>query len=451
MSSSKYYVNAKINELRTKSYAYGQLAGRINSFAENARRIDKQVANLIAYEKARFQKSTGLGAHGPVAIFIEWLVGLKNKCPILEFIGNGNAYLMTFVKNIKDEIRHWYEFEGGKEILGIVGAVVAAVIAVALFIVTLPASGFLAICAAIGAAISVINAIYNIYSSAKSYEAARNGDPAWAKIYADEDKLSDGLRRHNFGSKELNGLSMVGATVLDGTELFCNAVGIVGTIKSIIKSPFKFNFLNNYFDENLGLRSYMKTPKWTFNKDLNKYVMVTDKAGNVKTTYTFKSIARGMKAYIKDAAIDAKTDVGIRTKLNESLKLDFNDWKNSYSLTGIKDTIRYNISHSGYKEVFQKGTSWENRMQGIKNLKNTVSSVREGVGSVIDISQDIYNVASGNEPEKSMKNISNTIKDIALKDTLYSKLEGLEEKCSKTVSKGKVIVGKSFYYNNAYV
>lgn len=48
LSSAKYYVNAKINELQAKKTAYENFAKGVTSLITNAKRIDKEVANAIS-------------------------------------------------------------------------------------------------------------------------------------------------------------------------------------------------------------------------------------------------------------------------------------------------------------------------------------------------------------------------------------------------------------------
>lgn len=424
LTSSKYYVDAKINKLRSKSYAYGALANRINNFAENARKIDKQVARIIAYEKTRFQNTTGLGAKGPAAGFIEWLVGLKNKCPILEYIGNINSRLSTYIKSIKDEIRHWYEFEGGKEWLAYGRAIVGAVVALALFIVTLPASGFIAICAAIGAAIAAINAIYNVYSSVKSYEAARNGDPAWAKIYGDEDKLTDFFRRHNFGSKRLNQVMDVVSFGIDGAELFTGVVSIGAGIKKLADKPFKLKCLNKYFDSKNGLLSYMKTDKTILKisrDSKGKYVGIIKKT----QVFTKAKVTNTLKAYVANSPIDTKSSEGLRTMLNNNFKSDVRKF---FTPSGFKEAIK----PEKVEFIFEKGADWMDRREGIKNVANIV-------GDVNTVAEKVH-VIEGNTDVKDLAEF------VGKKNPEFK----IAMKIGDSFSDGKKFLDNSLKYHCAY-
>lgn len=142
LSSAKYYVNAKINELQAKKTAYENFAKGVTSLITNAKRIDKEVANAISNNKDKFLKSNPhLKIDDWKANLINWLVDLKNSCPLFELIGDGLAYIGTAITSALDNIKYWYKCEGGKEILAFVAAIGGAIIAVALFVATLPISG----------------------------------------------------------------------------------------------------------------------------------------------------------------------------------------------------------------------------------------------------------------------------------------------------------------------
>ena len=476
LSSAKYYVNAKINELQAKKTAYENFAKGVTSLITNAKRIDKEVANAISNNKDKFLKSNPhLKIDDWKANLINWLVDLKNSCPLFELIGDGLAYIGTAITSALDNIKYWYKCEGGKEILAFVAAIGGAIIAVALFVATLPISGiaatFFTVCAAIGAGITAINAFYNVYSSYKSMQSAKSGDPAWAKIYGDENKVTDWLRRENFNNGLLNRLSYGAASVIDGVELFCDVVNIVNLVKEF---KFKFDFLQNFFDKNTGLLSYMKTAKWTDALQYDDFgnitgmtkVMKVNEYGVVETRYTLKSVFNGLKAYVMNKPIDTHTEKGIRTLLNQNFKTDFKmfikstfsvtawkdtfkynvtdggrisftEWKNSFSLTAMKDTIKYNMKYSSLKGMFSDGVAWENRKDFIKTTAN-------GFKSIIGVSQKIESIVVG---EYSIsEDINGKLEE---KKTGFSDLTTIKGKIEKLVTKTQGTYKNTYIYKSA--
>lgn len=467
LSSAKYYVNAKINELQAKKTAYENFAKGVTSLITNAKRIDKEVANAISNNKDKFLKSNPhLKIDDWKANLINWLVDLKNSCPLFELIGDGLAYIGTAITSALDNIKYWYKCEGGKEILAFVAAIGGVIIYVALFVATLPASGFFAICAAIGAAITAINALTNVATSFASMIAAKSGDPAWAKIYGDENKFTDWLRNTNFNNGLLNRSSYVDAALIDGVELFCDVVNIVNLVKNF---KFKFDFLQNFFDKNTGLLSYMKTAEWTYALQYDEFgnitcatkVMKVNENGVVETRYTLKSVFNGLKAYVMNKPIDTHTEKGIRTLLNQNFKKDFKmffkstfsitawkdtfkynvtdggrisftEWKNSFGFTEMKDTIRFNIKNNSLKGAFAKDIPWEVR-------KDCISTSANDIDSIINKAQKIESMVVGKY------SISEDIKGM-----LQKKITGFSDS-TKIIDKTREVINKAQdNYKNTY-
>lgn len=428
-SDAKYYVKAKITALRSKQSSYSGLSTQITTFIENAKRVDQEVEKMIANNQEKFlSKNEHLRIDDWKASILNWLVDLKNSCPLFEVIGNALRDIGSAMSDMFANIKYWYKCEGGKEIIGFVLAIGGAIVAVLLFIASFPASGFFAICAMIGAAITAVNAIWNVVTSYSAMTSARNGDPAWAKIYSKRDKLTDSIRAHNFGNGTLNRLSYGVATFIDFGELFCDIVNIihaVGQIKS------KLSFIQNYFDKNNGgLFTYFKEAKYTEVLDYDswgnpcgkKWTLKVNEYGIVETRFTPKSIWRGIKAFVMDSPIDCNSDTGIRTLLNRNFKLDFKDWKNSFSIQGLKDTFRYNVTdggrisfsewkssfsftgmvdtirynfkYSSTKGMFTAGIDWKYRKDMIKTTANGIKSATNITKKIASIIEGSYNIKS---------------------------------------------------------
>lgn len=469
-SSAGYYVSAKINQLNAKRDSYNRLSAGVNSLVENAKRIDQQVADAISRNKEDFlEKNEHLRIEGWKADILNWLVDLKNSCPLFDMIGNAIRDIGDSISGLLDNIKYWYKCEGGKEICDFVWAIGGVIVAVALFIASFPISGFITACAMIGAAIGVLNAVMNLVNSARSIAAAKNDDPAWAKIYGDQDKFTDWLRQTNFKDGGWNRFSYGAATLIDGVELFCDAVNIVDMMKNF-KS--KFSFIQNYFDKNTGLLSYCKTPKWTDATDglgnviEGKKVMKANKYGIVETKFTPKSIWNGIKAYVMDKPIDCHSDKGIRTVLNHNFKVDVKDWTKSvfnkqgfkdtfkYKVTDggrisfgewkktlttgtLKDTIRYNLKNNSFKGVIADGVKWEHR-------KDYIKSSAKSMETAIKIGQKVESFAFG---EYDMaKDIEDTLKD---KGKKFFDSAKIMDKIGKVWKNGEKMVNNTYVYKHA--
>ena len=319
-ADAKYYVKAKVRKLQEKQVAYENLSSQIVTFSDKARRIDDEVARMLTRNQENFlKKNEHLRVDEWKAKLLNFLVDLKNKFPVLEMIGNVIRMTMTELSSMWDNIQYWYQCQGGKEILSFVGAIALAIVSVLIFVASLPASGFFAICAAIGAAIGVLNAVTNLVTSFVSMLHALNGDPGWAKVYGDMDNLTDWLRKTNFKNGTLNRLSNGLAFVIDAVELFTAVVGFVEFGKKLITKLRKPNFITNFFSSKTGLWSYCKENVYHEVLDYDefgniigtKWVLKADAYGYVETKFTPKSIWNGMKAFVLDKPVSTSNGQGI--------------------------------------------------------------------------------------------------------------------------------------------
>lgn len=392
-SNANYYVSKKVGELRSKSNSYSSYSKKCSQLSQTAKRIDENVAQSIASNHRTFlSKHENLKISELKATLISWLVDLKNKCPLVELLSSIHDMLETELAGLVDSIRYWYNCEGGKQVVDFIKAIGGAIIALLLFIASFPASGFFAIIAAIGAGIALLNAVTNIYTS---YKAMKEDDPAWAKIYGDQNKLSDVLRESNFNNGFLNKVTNWSASALDAAELFCDVVNIAHTIGTIAS---KFGFIKNFFSKDIGLLSYMKEARW----GTDGKMMVGDN-GLVKTRFTARSIWSGIKAYVMNSPIDTHSEQGIRTILHNNFVADFKDfkgtltiqaikdtfrynvtkgnaitmqdWKNSMKPGTIADTVRYNFKYNSFRGLMENGEKWNNAKTYIKNIGSTGKSV----------------------------------------------------------------------------
>ena len=392
IESAKYYVNAKISELNRKKEAYQSFAKSVNNLMETAKRVDKEVAVAIADNQERFLKNNDhLRISEWKAKMLNWLVDIKNTCPIFEMIGNKAYDKQTNLSGLSDYIKHWYKCEGGKETLAIVGAVLLALAAIAAAIAAWPAAVLgsiatvfvkaIAIAKFIGATITAINAVVNIATSIASRHNAKYGDPAWAKIYGDQDKASDYLRQTNFKGKDKNKFATGLANTLDGLQLIGDMASGYDAIKTF---EFKPKSLKNFFDKETGLLSYMKTKKFKYEILYgengypvgSKKIFIKDEYGEDAFMYTPSSIFKGFKNFISNKPIDG--EIGIRSALTSNFKNDFkgglkklytpSEWKKAID-TSIKDTKK------DIDIIFEKGKKFGLKKEAFKNTGEKIQSV----------------------------------------------------------------------------
>lgn len=247
LSDAKYYINTKKQDLLDKKNEFETFAKKVNTLREYAKTVDQEVADAIVNEKQDFLKR-----HTDINVsecaFIDFLIDLGEKCPALEFLAdiaidvyNDITWVYDKACELDATIKYWYYCEGGREALDLIGRYVKVGITVALLICAcITGAGAIAI---LGAALAVINATVDYFYTSYAYEAAKKGDPTYAKIYSDVDTFS-GWMRH---LKSKNGLVNSGLDLLadayDGVEAFC----AIYSLASFASSLVDFAHLNTMF------------------------------------------------------------------------------------------------------------------------------------------------------------------------------------------------------------
>ena len=239
LQSASDSVRDKVNALKQKSDAFYHYAEQITNLLETAERIDQEVADAITAQREYFlDHHKSLRLDDWKAKLLGLLVDLKNSIPLLGTIADLLEGLNTVIESLGDSIRHWYECEGGKYVIGEIAAVAEACLAVAIFAATFPISTFTGFCLAVGLGIAALNSCVNVKTSYKAAEAAMDGNPALAEIYGKQDTLSDVLRQKNYGNGTMNNLSNFTAGALDVTETVCIIVGMAGQIVNLFKKSY---------------------------------------------------------------------------------------------------------------------------------------------------------------------------------------------------------------------
>ena len=340
LADARYFVKQKVAALKRKHDSYISFSSQVAALATTAKRVDGQVAKMLMNSQEKFLSShKHLRIDSWKAAIFNWLTDLKNACPLFALIADAIDHAASQMNSLCQSIKHWYKCEGGKELVDFVLAIGGAILAVAIFVISLPASGFFAICAAIAAGITALNALNNVATQYLALHAAKNGDPAWARVYGKLDNASESLRFMNTNSRLGNWLTNGFAGVLDAVHTFCAVVGVVNLAANIAG---KLGPIRNYFSQKGGLFSYMKEAKW----DPKTHKMIVED-GIVKTRFTPRSIWNGTKAFVLDKLIHAYEAGGLRTVLNKNFVTDWNTAAKTFSISGLKDTFRYYRENKG--------------------------------------------------------------------------------------------------------
>lgn len=295
LSDAKSKIGSKISDLRSASSKYGNYANDLGELKEECQNTDKAVKSRIATLTASFKKANGI----------------RNS-----HIENGLYYLGTSIGNssvggrwvndkidkskagltyIKDKLKVWYNYEGGKELIkGILTVVLDVVIAVASVIAVIASGGALVIIATcVAAAIAAFNAGVNLGNEINAYKERQNGDPAMGKRYSAEDTIQDTLRKETDDSF-WHGV----ATAVDGVLVVCTLIQLGDGLKNLVKKGFKWATNNPSELNDIEIKDI-------FSKEFFKGIGSKLKNG---VSDIYKAAKSGDWTYFKSGAVDFLTD-----------------------------------------------------------------------------------------------------------------------------------------------
>lgn len=367
-------VRQKINELTQKAERCGNLAVQVSDLSELASTIDEEVATLL--EKCNddfFNRHESLKVSELEETIIGWLVELKNKIPILEDLSNFVGSINETVSHAKDEVKHWYYCEGGREVVELAVSIVFVVLAIVAFIAAFPASGFWAICEVIGSSLGLLNACTDVITQGQALYSSVNDNPAWARVYARQDNASDVLRATNYGSASLNQFSNMAAFGLDTVDKFCMAVDFAKQGLDYSKEFGKYADGKCYFVANpddynpSDLKCEIKGEYKNFTVDVPAGEMAIHmddmvESGNKYSAFGEMSDVDGEKylEFLEHGSKEGFSDVNELGKVDEFLNVNKRSQNEALELTdSIENNIRFTSEEINKlkKTVISKGQS----------------------------------------------------------------------------------------------
>ena len=240
LNSADYYVNSKIKQLKAHESNSRDLSAKSNILLETAKRVDADVEQMIQANQTDFFQRNPELKPSDWALKMAAVWGDIKNIPLLGWFAQAWENTASAFVVLAHEIRHWYKCEGGKELIASIISVALVVVAIVILVCAIFFTGgaILAVIAGVAGIISATiglgDAVTNMCTSFEAYSEARAGNPAMAKIYSGQDKMSDVLRETNFHDKEKNRASFALATGIEVTDSVCSIITIAyGGYKSI--------------------------------------------------------------------------------------------------------------------------------------------------------------------------------------------------------------------------
>lgn len=255
LSTAKNKVSYKIHLLNNAERDYETYASDLSDLRDECKDVDKSVKSRISSLTASFKEAHGIRNSKVENAISYFFTGVGNETAFGRWLGSKKDDFDSKKQYLKDSIKEWYNYEGGKElikgflnmVLDVAIAVTAAIAAVATFLAGALTGGAILVLAAalIGSAIALQDAWADWQNEKAAYRARQNDDPATGKRRSDINSYSDYLRSSfMFGSDgetyHYNEYYNQLATGLEITSIACTVIQVGSGLSKLLKNGFKW-------------------------------------------------------------------------------------------------------------------------------------------------------------------------------------------------------------------
>lgn len=352
---AKASTKAKISELEHTSSAYTTYSQDLKDLKDKCVKTDKAVKSRVSQLTATFKKNHGIKNSKVLNVINYCLTSIKNSTCVGRWINNTVDKVESLKEYIGQQIKVWWKYEGGKELVqGIALSaldVVFAACAVALAVIALLSGGAIIVfvAAIVGAAIMIANARMNYINEFRAYNATHNNnDPALGARRSAENTVQDTIRRE-LDSKFWHNV----ATGIDVVNFVSTMISVIDGAVNLFKNGFKWATGSTKALNELKVKDILS--KSGLREYFNGIKRYTNNA-NIKTS--FSNIKNAIK--LKDWNFFKKGAVGFGTDFFNNLKDRFGNWG---SLEKSFKSLR-NIS-SGLKSVVSNGLDFGDILKNI--------------------------------------------------------------------------------------
>lgn len=391
LSVAKSKANLKINELRNEQDKYETYAKELLDLRQECKDVDSKVRKRVSSLTAQFKESHGI-KNNVVVNYISYVITSRvNK-------NSGGRWLNSTVDKVsketdylKDTIKEWYNYEGGKELIkGVVVGVLEIALAVCAIVgVILSGTWTLgAIAALIGGCIALANGVSNVVNEAMAYWATNGGDPATGRRRSDIDTLTAWIRKDcdsklahaiAFGIDVVNLVCIVTKLTTDGIKIIKNGsawIKSMGGFKGML-SNIKTGFKDVW--------ATIKSGNWTDILEFGK-AFLKDIGGEIKGHFTFENFDgfKNVMGLTKDIFKDGVLMASLKNLLLSSIDIDIKDANGKIKETSITDLIDF--GEDIYKKIFKSPVFTDD---SIKVDLTKFDFDFSGIGEKLDVKTDV--------------------------------------------------------------
>lgn len=242
--SARNNASSKMSALRTQASRYSTYADNLIDLRDECKRVDKAVRSKVSSLTATFKETHGIRNSKVENAISYFFTSIGNSSGFGRWLGDKADLFKAGTNYLKDSIKEWYNYEGGKELIK--GALVA-ILEIAIAVCTLIAGG--GILAMIAAAIALANGVVNLINEFRAYNAAQNNDPATARRLSNENSMQDFLRDGDITDETGGGFlgvnnhvktSRMVAAGIDVVNLVCVVGSIIQSCGKLLKNGYKW-------------------------------------------------------------------------------------------------------------------------------------------------------------------------------------------------------------------
>lgn len=336
LSVAKSKINGKITELRDEADKYESYSKDLLDLRDECKEVDKKVKNRVSNLTAQFKENHGIKNNVVVNYISYVLTARGNSTAVGRWVNDRHDENRKNAKYLKDSIKEWYNYDGGKELIkGVVIGVleialaVVAIVGAVVTIVGAIVSGTWAIgaiFALIGGCIALANGVSNLVNEAMAYNATSNGDPATGRRRSDIDTLTEWIRK-DFDSKLAHAIAFgidVVNLVCIVTKLATDGIKIVKNGATWLKDMGGFKGLLGGLKTGFkDVLSTIKSGDWARILEFGKGFL-KDIGGEIKSHFNFKDLDgfKNILGFTKDIFKDGPIMASLKNLLLGSLDID---------------------------------------------------------------------------------------------------------------------------------
>ena len=295
--------------------------------------------------------------------FNYYLTSAKNRTSVGRWLGDKRDAQRGKGRYLKQCIKDWWHFEGGKQyIKGTVIAALEVVAAVCAIIGAITGGGIIA---GIAGVIALVNGVTNMINESRAYHETRyNGDPARGRQLSKEDTLQDVMRNEwdknvTFWHRFADGIDLV--------NMGCAIASILGSCGKLLKSACKWatsGSMMKRMKDLTSLKDFGSKLKLAIRSGFSEIISnikhhYSDFSSFDKGTDTVKNIASTSKKLFEAKSTKKRIGVGITSVILPNLTFPGNGavkWGSSKPFNPIGNL--YKIGADIKKKVIDKGGKW---------------------------------------------------------------------------------------------